>query len=362
MQTGLIEKLKEAEKRLNEIHEYLSSPDAIKDRNKFVSLSQEANGLTEAVRIWERYQVVETKISEDNKVLSSNDDELKALAKEEIAELETEKAGILKEIIDFFTPNDPNDSRNAIMEIRQGAGGDEASIFAGDLFRMYLKYAESKRWQVDIMSNHSTEIGGIKEVIFNVKGKNVYKFLKYESGTHRVQRVPKTESSGRIHTSTVTVAVLPEASEIDAKINPEDIRIETYRAGGHGGQNVNKVESAVRLIYIPTNLIVTCQDERSQLQNRERAMKILYAKIYAEAAEKHHSEIQATRTQQIGSGDRSEKIRTYNFTQQRVTDHRINLSLHKLDMILNGDLDEFITALQDENRRSIETGNTNPKE
>lgn len=354
MEKELLLKLESAKKRLAEINDFFASPDGTKDRNKLVALSQEANELNELVRLWQRYEDIESKINEDNKILSSTDEELKAIAKEEITELTMEKKDVLQKILEHFTPRDPNDSRNVIMEIRQGAGGDEASVFARDLFRMYSRYAEHKGWKIELLSQHLTEIGGIKEIIFYIKGKNAYKALKYESGTHRVQRVPITEASGRIHTSTVTVCVLPEAAEGDMKINPDDIKFEAFRAGGHGGQNVNKVASAVRLTYIPTGLIVSCQDERSQLQNKERAMKILYAKIYNDAAQKQHEKVQETRRQQIGDGDRAEKIRTYNYSQQRVTDHRINFSLHKLDAILDGDLDELISAMENESRKNFE--------
>lgn len=351
-------KLKSLEERAKELEKLLVSPEILKDREKLVKLSQESSEISQILAPWKRYCNLKDRITEAQHLLSSQDEELKRIAKEELDELQKEKQGLELEIIDSLSPKDSATVRNVIMEIRQGAGGDEASVFARDLFRMYSKYAESKNWQIEILNSHPTEIGGFKELIFLIKGKGAYGRLKYESGVHRVQRVPVTESSGRIHTSTASVAVLPEVSPIDAKIDSKDIKMEAFRASGHGGQNVNKVSSAVRLTYIPQNITVVCQDERSQYQNRVRAMKILLARVYELERKKQDAKISAVRKEQVGDGERSEKIRTYNYPQQRFTDHRINLTLYKLDSILNGALDGIIDKLQNENRRTSHIYNT----
>lgn len=294
---------------------------------------------------YREYKKVLEDIEATKELLSSNDEELKEMAEEELSQLEEKKEKLLEEIKILLIPKDPNDEKNVIMEIRAGAGGEEAALFAHDLFRMYSMYAEKKGWKVEIMSSNETDIGGFKEVILNISGKGAYSRLKYESGVHRVQRVPTTEAGGRIHTSTATVAVLPEVEEVDVEINPNDIKVDVFRSGGHGGQSVNTTDSAVRVTHIPTGIVVTCQDERSQIQNRERALKILRAKLYEMALQEQQREIAETRKSQVGTGERSERIRTYNFPQGRVTDHRIGLTLYRLQEVLDGDLDEIIDAL-----------------
>ena len=274
-----------------------------------------------------------------------DDNEFRHMVEEELAELRARKEELDEQLPILLLPRDPNDDKNVIVEIRGGVGGEEAALFAGDLFRMYSRYAEAQGWKVNIMDANPTEIGGFKEISFAVEGQGAYSKLKYESGTHRVQRVPVTESGGRIHTSAVTVAVLPEADEVDVDIRPEELRIDTYRAGGAGGQYVNKTESAIRITHLPTGIVVQCQDEKSQLKNKEKAMRVLRARVLEQAQQQQADAIAADRKSQVGSGDRSQRIRTYNFPQGRVTDHRIGLTLHKLEAVLNGQLDELINAL-----------------
>ena len=274
-----------------------------------------------------------------------DDNEFRHMVEEELAELRARKEALDEQLPILLLPRDPNDDKNVIVEIRGGVGGEEAALFAGDLFRMYSRYAEAQGWKVNIMDANPTEIGGFKEISFAVEGQGAYSKLKYESGTHRVQRVPVTESGGRIHTSAVTVAVLPEADEVDVDIRPEELRIDTYRAGGAGGQYVNKTESAIRITHLPTGIVVQCQDEKSQLKNKEKAMRVLRARVLEQAQQQQADAIAADRKSQVGSGDRSQRIRTYNFPQGRVTDHRIGLTLHKLESVLNGQLDELINAL-----------------
>ena len=302
--------------------------------------------MTPIVNRFQDLQKYVKQLEENKKFLAEEkDSELLEMAEQDLIQLETQKQKAEEDLKILLLPKDPRDERNVIVEIRAGTGGEEAALFSNDLFRMYSRYAEEKKWQVEILSSNLTGKGGFKEVIFNISGKGVYSRLKYEGGTHRVQRVPDTESQGRIHTSAVTVAILPEVEDVDIKINPSDIKIDVYRASGPGGQSVNTTDSAVRLTYVPAGMIVTCQDEKSQHKNREKAMKVLRARLYDEEQKKMHDEQASERKQQVGSGDRSERIRTYNFPQERVTDHRIGLTLHKLTAIMEGALDEVIDAL-----------------
>ncbi|SHE29007.1 bacterial peptide chain release factor 1 (bRF-1) [Thermoanaerobacter uzonensis DSM 18761] len=341
----MIDKLQAIEDRYVELSQKISDPNIISNVNEWRKYVKEHAAIEDIVLKYREYKKVLEDIEATKELLSSNDEELKEMAEEELSQLEEKKEKLLEEIKILLIPKDPNDEKNVIMEIRAGAGGEEAALFAHDLFRMYSMYAEKKGWKVEIMSSNETDIGGFKEVILNISGKGAYSRLKYESGVHRVQRVPTTEAGGRIHTSTATVAVLPEVEEVDIEINPNDIKIDVFRSGGHGGQSVNTTDSAVRVTHIPTGIVVTCQDERSQIQNRERALKILRAKLYEMALEEQQREIAETRKSQVGTGERSERIRTYNFPQGRVTDHRIGLTLYRLQEVLNGDLDEIIEAL-----------------
>ncbi|GEQ48287.1 peptide chain release factor 1 [Tetragenococcus koreensis] len=340
------DQLQKIEDRYQELGELMSDPDVIADTNRFMKLSKEEADLRETVQVYQRYKKVEEDISEDEEMLSENlDEEMSDLAKEELAELKKEKEELEDQIKILLLPKDPNDDKNIIMEIRGAAGGDEAALFAGDLFNMYQHYAESQGWKVEVMDANITGIGGYKEVIMMITGDRVYSKLKYESGAHRVQRVPETESQGRVHTSTATVVVMPEAEEVELDIDDKEIRTDIYHASGAGGQHVNKTASAVRLTHIPTGIVVAMQDERSQIKNREKAMKVLRARVYDKYQQEAQSEYDASRKSAVGTGDRSERIRTYNFPQNRVTDHRINLTIQQLDKILSGELDEIIDAL-----------------
>ncbi|MBE3591373.1 MAG: peptide chain release factor 1 [Thermoanaerobacter sp.] len=341
----MIDKLQAIEDRYVELSQKISDPNIISNVNEWRKYVKEHAAIEDIVLKYREYKKVLEDIEATKELLSSNDVELKEMAEEELSQLEEKKEKLLEEIKILLIPKDPNDEKNVIMEIRAGAGGEEAALFAHDLFRMYSMYAEKKSWKVEIMSSNETDIGGFKEVILNISGKGAYSRLKYESGVHRVQRVPTTEAGGRIHTSTATVAVLPEVEEVDVEINPNDIKVDVFRSGGHGGQSVNTTDSAVRVTHIPTGIVVTCQDERSQIQNRERALKILRAKLYEMALQEQQREIAETRKSQVGTGERSERIRTYNFPQGRVTDHRIGLTLYRLQEVLDGDLDEIIDAL-----------------
>ncbi|WKV10379.1 peptide chain release factor 1 [Thermoanaerobacterium sp. CMT5567-10] len=340
----MIDKLKTIENRYVELSQKLSDPEVMKDMDEWKKMAKEHASIEEIVQKYREYKKVLDDIKSTKEIIEMDDD-LKDMAQEELKSLEEKENKLLNEIKLLLLPKDPNDEKDVIMEIRAGAGGEEAALFAYDLFRMYTMYAEKKHWKYEIMSSNATELGGFKEVIFSIAGKGAYSRLKFESGVHRVQRIPTTEAGGRIHTSTATVAVLPEVEDVDVEINPNDIKIDVFRSGGHGGQSVNTTDSAVRLTHIPTGIVISCQDERSQLQNRERAMKILRAKLYEMAREEKEREISMTRKLQVGTGDRSERIRTYNFPQGRVTDHRIGLTLYKLQMVLDGDLDEIIDAL-----------------
>ena len=341
----MIDKLESIEKRYEELSKSLSQKEVISNTELYKKYSKEFKELGDIVELYRKLKTVNKELKEAEDLAKSDDPEMKELAKQEINDLTSEKEKILSDIKKLLLPKDPMEGRNIIMEIRAGVGGDEAALFAHDLFKMYFNYAEKKGWKVEIMDSHPTDIGGLKEIVFSISGKDVYKYLKYESGVHRVQRVPETEASGRIHTSTATVAVLPEAEEVDVKINPEDLRIDIYHSSGHGGQNVQKVATAIRIIHKPTGIMVTCQDERSQLQNKIKAMRILRARLYDLYQKQSEEKIVSQRRAQIGRGNRNERIRTYNFPQGRVTDHRINLSLYNLEEILEGNLDELVNAL-----------------
>ena len=342
----MYDQLQSIEDRYEELGELLSDPAVISDTKRFMELSKEEANTRETVEVYRRYKQVVEGISDAEELLSENlDAEMAEMAKEELSDLKKEKEVLEDRIKILLLPKDPNDDKNIIMEIRGAAGGDEAALFAGDLFNMYQKYAEAQGWKVEVLEANVTGIGGYKEVIMMISGDNVFSKLKYESGAHRVQRVPSTESQGRIHTSTATVVVMPEAEEVEIELADKDIRVDIYHASGAGGQNVNKTASAVRLTHLPTGIVVAMQDERSQLKNREKAMKVLRARVYDQIQQEAQSEYDANRKSAVGTGDRSERIRTYNFPQNRVTDHRIGLTIQKLDQILAGKLDEIIDAL-----------------
>ena len=338
--------MQELETKYNSLTEKINDPDIINDQAVWRSYMKEHSELSSIVGKYKEYKKTEQDLSDAKEMLEdSNDEELRQLAKDEIRTLQELIEELSEELKLLLVPKDPNDEKNVIVEIRGGAGGDEAALFAGDLFRMYYRFAERNRWKTELLSTNESDVGGFKEIVFMIKGKSVYSRLKFESGVHRVQRIPVTESSGRIHTSTVTVAVLPEADEVDVELNMNDIRVDVFRSSGNGGQSVNTTDSAVRVTHAPTGIVISCQDEKSQLKNKEKALKILRAKLYDLEQEKQQSEISAERRSQVGTGDRSERIRTYNFPQNRVTDHRVNLTLHKLDMVLDGELNEIMDTL-----------------
>ena len=342
----LLDKLKQIEEKYEELTRLLSDPEIFSDYTKSQKYSKERSELEEIVQKIDEYKKILSGISEAEEIINAGgEDGLKELAEAELEELREKKPQVEDELKFMLVPKDPRDSKSIILEIRAGTGGDEAGLFAADLFRMYTKYAERKKWKVEIMDMSSIGIGGIKEVIASIQGKGAYSRMKYESGTHRVQRVPATETSGRIHTSAATVAVLPEAEEVDIKVEEKDLRVDTFCASGPGGQGVNTTYSAVRIVHVPTGMTVSCQDSRSQIKNREKAMKVLRSRLYELELERQEKEIAKERKSQVGSGDRSERIRTYNFPQNRITDHRIGLTLHKLSIVLEGDLDEIIDAL-----------------
>lgn len=342
----MLSKLETLNTRFELVSEKISDPEVIADQPAWREFCREHSELSPIIDEYNKYKAALRSIEDDEEMLAAEDDkELVEMLKSEIAELRRAAEECEEQLKILLIPKDPNDEKNVIMEIRGGTGGEEAALFASDLMRMYGMYAEAHRWKVEILSSNSTELGGYKEISFLITGKGAYSRLKYESGVHRVQRVPETESGGRIHTSAVTVAVLPEVEEVEVEINRNDLRIDVFRAGGPGGQCVNTTDSAVRITHIPTGIVVSCQDEKSQLQNKEKAMKILRSRIYEAMEAERSREIADTRKSQVGSGDRSERIRTYNFPQSRVTDHRINLTIYKLDQFLNGDMDEVIEAL-----------------
>ena len=342
----MLEKLKFIELKYNELSEKISDPNIINRISEWQKFVKEHAEIEPIVIKYREYNETIEQLDGAKEMLKEKlDDEFKEMVKLEVIELTEKSEALLEELKMLLVPKDPNDEKNVIVEIRAGAGGDEAGIFAGDLFRMYTRYAERQRWKIEMMSTNDQGIGGFKEAIFLIKGNGAYSKLKYESGVHRVQRVPATESSGRIHTSTATVAVLPEADDIDIDINPSDVRVDVYRSSGNGGQCVNTTDSAVRLTHVPTGMVVTCQDEKSQLKNKDKAFKILKARLYDKLIEEQNAEIAQERKSQVGSGDRSAKIRTYNFPQGRITDHRINVTVYKLDAFLDGDITEMLDAL-----------------
>lgn len=342
----LFDRLQMLSDRYEELGELLSDPDVIADSKRFMELSKEMADLRETVEKYEKYKQVVQQIKDDEEMLSTGlDDEMAAMVKEELSDSKNEKQKLEQEIKILLLPKDPNDGKDLIMEIRGAAGGDEASLFAADLFSMYSKYAERQGWSIEVIDKNMTEVGGFKEIALTINGKNVWSKLKYESGAHRVQRVPVTESAGRVHTSTATVVVMPEEEDVEIDLDPKDIRVDVYRSSGAGGQHINKTSSAVRMTHLPTGIVVAMQDQRSQQQNREKAMKILKARVYDYYKSQEQSEYDENRKSAVGTGDRSERIRTYNYPQNRVTDHRIGLSLNKLDRIMNGELDDVIDAL-----------------
>jgi len=345
--SGVFSKVAKLERRYLELENQLSREDIASQPNEYKKLSKERADLEDVVQLYREYKSVETNLTSSAQLYEESSGELKDMAFEEMSELKTKLDGLINQLSIALIPKDPNDNKNVFLEIRAGAGGDEASLFSGELFRAYMRYAQDRGWKSELMSLSENELGGTKEAVALIEGKNVYSTLKYESGVHRVQRVPKTETQGRVHTSTITVAILPEAEDVDISINDKDLRIDTYRSGGAGGQHVNKTDSAVRITHIPSGIVVACQDERSQIKNRAKAMKVLNAKLLEQAQIDKEKSFSDERKQQVGRGDRSERIRTYNFPQSRITDHRINLTLHSIDAFMEGDMKPLIDALSE---------------
>jgi peptide chain release factor 1 len=342
----MLDKLKQIEKRYEDLEQQIASPEIVSDPQQLQKLAQERAAIEELVTMYREYQEAAKSLEETRAMLDDGPEEdMAEMIRQEITNLESRQENLLEKLKLALLPRDANDERDIIVEIRAGAGGDEAGLFATDLFRMYSRYAQNKGWAVDIIDSNESGIGGFKEIVFEIKGRGAFSRLKYERGVHRVQRVPVTESSGRLHTSTATVAVLPEAEEVEVDINPEDLKTDIFHSGGAGGQNVNKVATAVRITHLPTGIVTVCQDERSQLRNRNKAMAVLRARLLDIEQRKQETEVSQLRRSQVGSGDRAEKIRTYNFPQDRLTDHRISLNMHNLPRILGGELDELIDAI-----------------
>ena len=350
----LLDKLRDIEIRYRELEGQLSDPQVVSKQGMYQKFAKEHADLTQLVETIRKYEKIKARIDENTGLLQENDEELQAMIKEEMPQLQQEKIELEETIRILLLPKDPNDDKNVFLEIRAGTGGDEAGLFVGDLFRMYARYAESQGWRVEVVSSSpSGGVGGFKEIIAQIDGKGAYSRLKYESGVHRVQRVPVTEAQGRIHTSAVTVAIMPEAEEVELNIDPNELRIDVYRSTGHGGQSVNTTDSAVRITHLPTGLVVTCQDEKSQLKNKVKAMKVLRARLLDAMVQKQNAEQAQARKSQVGSGDRSERIRTYNFPQGRITDHRINLTRYDLDSFINGNIGAMLDALSSHHQAEL---------
>jgi len=349
----MFKKLEELEKKYEELNKNLSDPKIIANQSKFQECAKMHSDISKTVLKYKEYKGIIKEIDENSKLFSEEEDvEFKKLINEELEKLKEKKSNLEIELKEIIFPKDPYDKKNCIVEVRAGAGGDEAALFAGDLFRMYSRFAENNGWKTEVMSSNPTGIGGFKEIIFSIIGKEVYGKLKHESGVHRVQRVPVTESSGRIHTSTVTVAILPEVEEVELEISPNDLKIDRFRSTGPGGQSVNTTDSAIRITHIPTGMVVTCQDEKSQHKNKDKALKILRARLLDKAEREKHEELAKKRKNQVGTGDRSERIRTYNFPQNRITDHRIGLNLHNLEEVLEGNLNDLVVNLSEKLKRT----------